>query len=219
MSSLAITERTRLHRRSNRGSHERAIIDSILDEALLCHVGFVAPEGWPVVIPTAHVRVADHLYLHGAPANRMLKTLAGGVDVSIAATLLDGLVLARSAFHHSMNYRSVVLFGRAVPVCESRDKRRVLDALLEKLLVGRSAEARPATEGELAATSVLAVPIEEASAKIRRGPPIDDEADLAGPFWAGEIPIELVRRPAVTAPDCTLPAPVSGTQARSSSRP
>jgi nitroimidazol reductase NimA-like FMN-containing flavoprotein (pyridoxamine 5'-phosphate oxidase superfamily) len=199
--SLSVTPRTTLRRRAGRGSHDRAEIDAILDEALVCHVAFVA-DGAPVVIPTAFVRVGDHLYLHGAVANRMLGALAAGAEASIAVTLLDGLVLARTAFHHSMNYRSVVLFGRGAVIEAPADKARVLDALLDRLAPGRSRASRPADAAELAATLVIAFPIAEASAKARRGPPLPDEgADAALPYWAGVIPLVTTRGAPIPAPD------------------
>lgn len=187
-----LTDRTRLHRKPSRGTHDRATIDAILDEALVCHVGFVA-HGSPVVLPTTAVRVADRLYLHGSAANGMLRALAEGLDACATVTLLDALVLARTAFHHSVNYRSVVLFGRAVRVDNVDEKRRVLAALVEKLDPGRSGECRPPNDAELAATLVIALPIAEASAKARTGPPIDDASDAALPYWAGVIPLVTTR--------------------------
>lgn len=200
---LQITERTRIRRKPGRGSHERAVLDAILDEALVCHVAFAA-HGAPVVLPTTQVRVGDAIYIHGSAASHMLKTLAGGVDVSVAVTLLDGLVLSRTAFHHSVNYRSVVLFGRASLVEDPAHQRRVFAALVDKLVAGRSAACRPPTDAELAATKLLALPITEASAKIRSGPPVPDEGDDAAlPFWAGVIPLHTTRGAPVAAPDCT----------------
>jgi uncharacterized protein len=205
---LLLTERTTLRRRAQRGSHERGDVEAILDEALLCHVGFVA-HGSPVVIPTTFVRIDDHLYLHGAVSNRMLGALAAGAEASIAVTLLDGLVLARTAFHHSMNYRSVVMFGRGTPIEDPAHKARVLDALVDRLVPGRASASRRADATELAATQVIAFPIEEAVAKARRGPPLPDEGDDALlPFWAGVIPLSLTRGVPVAAPDCTTSAPV-----------
>ena len=174
-----------------RGNYDPAVIHAILDEALICHVGFVV-EGRPVVIPTIHARVGDHLYFHGSPAAGMLRTLRGGVDACVTVTLLDGLVLARSAFHHSMNYRSVVVFGKAEEVVDREEKIRVLDKLVEHVCRGRSADARRPNESELKQTLVLRIPIAEASAKIRTGPPKDDEEDYALPIWAGVLPLALV---------------------------
>jgi nitroimidazol reductase NimA-like FMN-containing flavoprotein (pyridoxamine 5'-phosphate oxidase superfamily) len=190
-----------------RGSHDRAVIDAILDEALVCHVGFTTERG-PFVIPTLHVRIDDRLYFHGAAANHMLGSLAGGIDACVAVTLLDALVLARTAFHHSVNYRSVVMFGRAVLVEDRAAKCAALAALVDRVAPGRSAACRPPSVNELAATSVLGLEIAEASAKIRRGPPVPDEGDDAMlPYWAGVIPLEVSRGVPVPAPDCTVAWP------------
>lgn len=203
--TLEVTDRTRVRRKPGRGSHERAVIDQILDEALVCHVAFVG-HGAPVVLPTTQVRVGDAIYVHGSAASHMLRTLAGGVDVSVAVTLIDGLVLSRTAFHHSVNYRSVVLFGRAALVEEPALKRRALAALVDKLVPGRSSACRPPNDAELAATKLLALSIEEASAKIRSGPPLADEGeDAALPYWAGVIPLYTTHGAPITAPDCTHP--------------
>jgi len=161
-----------------------------LDEALVCHVGFIA-DGQPVVIPTGYGRIADVLYLHGSAASRMLRTLSEGVDVCVTVTLVDGLVLARSAFHHSFNYRSVVVFGRARMVTDREEKLAALRAFTEHVIAGRWNEVREPNDGELKATTVLALPLQEASAKVRTGPPIDDEADYALPVWAGVLPLRL----------------------------
>jgi len=201
---LEQTEKTRIRRLPERGSYDRATIDAILDEALICHVGFVV-EGRPVVIPTIHARVGDHLYFHGSPAAGMLRTLRGGVEACVTVTLLDGLVLARSAFHSSMNYRSVVVFGKAEEVSDREEKLRVLEALVEHVCRGRSADARGPSESELKQTLVLRVPIAEASAKIRTGPPKDDAEDYALPIWAGVVP--LVLTPGEVVPDNPLPVP------------
>jgi nitroimidazol reductase NimA-like FMN-containing flavoprotein (pyridoxamine 5'-phosphate oxidase superfamily) len=196
---LEQTDRTRIRRLPERGNYDRPTIDAILDEALICHVGF-AVEGRPVVIPTIHTRVGDHLYFHGSPASGLLRTLrTGGVDACVTVTLLDGLVLARSAFHHSMNYRSVVVFGKAEEVVDREEKLRVLTALVEHVCRGRSSDARGPNEKELKQTLVLRVPIAEASAKIRIGPPKDDEEDYALPIWAGVLPLALV--PSKPIPD------------------
>lgn len=187
---IARTPRTTLKRLPLRGSHERAQIEAILDEAYICHVGFVL-EGQPFVIPTIHARVGETLYVHGAAASRMLRTLAQGVPVCVTVSLLDGLVLARSSFHHSMNYRSVVVLGTAREVQDPAERALALEAIVEHVLPGRWAEARPPNERELKQTSVLALPIEEASAKIRTGPPGDDEEDYALDVWAGVLPLRL----------------------------
>jgi nitroimidazol reductase NimA-like FMN-containing flavoprotein (pyridoxamine 5'-phosphate oxidase superfamily) len=190
MDQIQPTDRTTVRRLAARGSYDRALIHSILDEAPVCHVGFVV-DGRPFVIPTLHVRVGDRLYMHGSPGSRMLKAMAGGAEVCVTVTLIDGLVLARSAFHHSMNYRSVVVFGVADAVEDPEEKTRVLRALSEHLIPGRWRDVRGPTPGELKATSVLSLPIDEASAKVRAGPPIDDEEDYASPAWAGVVPLSL----------------------------
>ena len=184
------TARTRVRRHPERGVYERAAIEAILDEALFCHVGFV-DDGQPFVIPTIHARAGDVLYLHGSPASRLLRELAGGIDVCVTATILDGLVLARSVYNHSMNYRSAVVLGRARPVEERDEKLRALGAIVEHVVPGRSHDARRPNEKELAGTLVLAVPLAEASAKLRSGPPKDFDADLSFPVWAGVIPLRL----------------------------
>jgi nitroimidazol reductase NimA-like FMN-containing flavoprotein (pyridoxamine 5'-phosphate oxidase superfamily) len=185
------TTRTTLKRLPKRGSFERQTVYEILDEGFVCHVGFVS-DGQPFVIPTAYGRAGDELYLHGARASRMLKTLGAGADVCVTVTLIDGLVLARSAFHHSINYRSVVVFGRARVVESEEEKTHALHAFTDHVMRGRWAEARPPTSQELAATLVLALPLAEASAKIRTGPPIDDEEDYGLPVWAGVLPLSTV---------------------------
>jgi nitroimidazol reductase NimA-like FMN-containing flavoprotein (pyridoxamine 5'-phosphate oxidase superfamily) len=184
------TGRTRLRRLPQRGTYERESVYGILDEGLVCHVGFVA-DGEPFVIPTGYARVGDRLYVHGSAASRMLRTLAGGVRVCVTVTLLDGLVLARSAFHHSMNYRSVVVFGTASVVEDEAEKSEALRAFTEHIIRGRWTDVRPPDEGELKKTLVLKLPLAEASAKIRTGPPIDDEEDYQLPVWAGVIPLGL----------------------------
>jgi hypothetical protein len=187
---IAPTPRTTLARLPARGSHDGATIAAILDEALFCHVGFVV-DGQPYVIPTIHARVGETLYVHGSAASRMLRTLAGGVAACVTASLIDGLVLARSAFHHSMNYRSVVVLGTAHPVQEPEEKRTALRAVVEHVVPGRWEETRPPSEKEMKQTLVLALALEEASAKVRTGPPLDDEEDYALPCWAGVIPLRL----------------------------
>lgn len=190
------SDRTTVRRLPKRGAYDRPTIESIRDQALLCHVGFVI-DGQPIVIPTIHTRAGETLYFHGSAASRMLRTLRDGVPACVTVTILDGLVLARSAFHHSMNYRSVVVFGMAREVVDPDEKLRALDALVEHVVAGRSADARPPNEAELRATLVLALPITEASAKIRTGGPVDDEEDYALPIWAGIVPMRLVAGEAV----------------------
>ncbi|HEX2484925.1 MAG TPA: pyridoxamine 5'-phosphate oxidase family protein [Myxococcota bacterium] len=193
--------RTEVRRLPERGSLERALVHAILDEGLVCHVGLATPEG-PVVIPTLYARDGERLYLHGSPASRLLRTLSRGAPVCITVTLVDGLVLARSAFHHSMNYRSAVLFGRAREVEEIEEKRRALGILVEHVIPGRTPDTRPPNDFEERYTRVLAFEIEQASAKVRSGGPKDDEADLALGHWAGEIPLRLV--PGAPVPDPVL---------------
>ena len=185
------TERTKLKRLPKRGHFDRETVYGILDEGFICHVGF-APEGQPFVIPTGYARDGDKLYIHGSQASRMLRTLSGGVDACVTVTIIDGLVLARSAFHHSMNYRSVVIFGRATLVEDREEKMKALLALSEHFVRGRWAEVREPTEEEMKQTTVLMVPLVEASAKVRTGPPLDDEEDYGMDVWAGVIPLRLV---------------------------
>ena len=184
------TDRTKLKRLPKRGHFDRETVYGILDEGFICHIGF-APGGQPVVIPTGYARVDDNLYIHGSQASRMLKTLSGGVDACVTVTIIDGLVLARSAFHHSMNYRSVVIFGRATLIEDREEKYAALVALSEHIIRGRWNDVREPTEQEMKATSVLSLPLVEASAKIRTGPPLDDEEDYALPIWAGVVPLRL----------------------------
>jgi uncharacterized protein len=185
------TAQTKVRRHPERGAYDRATIDAILDEALFCHVGFVH-ERRPFVIPTIHARAGDVVYLHGSPASRMLQTLAGGIDVCVTATLLDGIVMARSVYNHSLNYRSAVVLGTARPLEEQDEKRAALAAIVEHVARGRGVDARPPSEKELRATTVLALPIDEASAKVRTGPPSDFDDDLDLPVWAGVVPLALV---------------------------
>ena len=191
MTTLTPTPRTRVRRLPRRASYERDVVHAILDEALVCHVGFV-DGGQPFVLPTIHARVDDALYLHGSAASRMLRGLADGVPVCITVTLVDGIVLARSAFHHSMNYRSVVILGVATEVLGAAERLRALEAIVEHVAPGRWPAVRPPNERELKATSVLRLSIVEASAKIRTGGPLDDAEDLGWPCWAGHVPLRLV---------------------------
>lgn len=205
---LVPTDRTRLRRARDRADPRRSTVAAILDEGLVCHVGFGA-DGGTYVVPMAYARDGDHLYLHGAAANRTLRALAGGADACVTVTLLDGLVLARSAFHHSINYRSVMLLGRAARVSDHDEMRRASALLLDHVAWGRSADARPPTEAELTATLMVRFPIDEGSAKIRRGPPIDDPEDLDLDVWAGVIPLDMVAGEPVAdpelAPDVAVP--------------
>ena len=184
------TQRTRVVREPDRGVYDRETAYRILDEAFLCHVGFVV-DGQPFVIPTSFGRKDAILYIHGSAASRMLRQMKQGVPVCITVTLLDGLVLARSVFNHSMNYRSVVILGKATLVDNPEEKLAALRVLSEHILPGRWDDARRPNERELKATSVLRVPIEEFSSKVRSGPPIDDEEDYSFPTWAGVIPLEM----------------------------
>jgi nitroimidazol reductase NimA-like FMN-containing flavoprotein (pyridoxamine 5'-phosphate oxidase superfamily) len=202
MADLEPTPRTTLRRLPARGHFDRAIVNAILDEALVCHVGFVS-EGQPFVIPTIHARAGDQVFVHGSAASRMLKTLQGGVPVCLTATLVDGLVLARSAFHHSMNYRSVVVLGDAQAVTDGGEKWDALHAIVEHVAPGRWREVREPSAKELAGTLVLRLPIEEASAKVRTGPPLDDEEDYALECWAGVLPLRLT--PGTPVPDPRMP--------------
>jgi len=185
-----MTERSTLHRLPNRGSNEMEAVYAILDAAFLAHVGFVV-DGQPFVIPTLFGRAGDKLYLHGSAASRMMRTLEAGVPVCVTVALVDGLVLARSAFHHSINYRSAVVFGTARKIDDPAQKNEALRVISEHLITGRWDEVRVPASQELKATTVLELTIEEASAKLRTGPPIDDEADYALPVWAGVLPLGL----------------------------
>lgn len=187
---LPETAKTRLKRLPKRGHFERETINSILDEAIVCHVGFVV-DGQPYVIPTGFARIGDDLMIHGSSASRMLRSIADGIDVCVTVTLIDGLVLARSAFHHSMNYRSVVILGKAEMVADDDEKNKALEAFTEHIIPGRWADVRWPTELELKATTVLRLPISEASAKIRTGDPIDDDEDYSINVWAGVLPLQL----------------------------
>ena len=206
MDELSRTDRTTLRRLPNRAVYDRASIHSVLDEGLICHVGFVV-DGQPYVIPTIHVRVGEKLFFHGSPASRMLRTLEQGVEACVTVTLLDGLVLARSAFHHSVNYRSAVVFGTAMPVESSEEKLRVLRALSDHLIKGRWQEVRSPSPSELKGTLVLSLPIDEASAKVRTGPPVDDEDDYGLPVWAGVLPLKVVATEPVA--DTRLPQDIA----------
>jgi hypothetical protein len=206
MSDFPPTERTQVRRLPKRGVYDREAVYRILDEGLVCHVGFVA-DGKPVVIPIGYGRRGDTLYLHGSPASRMFRALGKGADVCLTVTIVDGLVLARSAFHHSMNYRSVVIFGKATLLEDLAAKREALHAFTEHVAPGRWQEVRQPSENELKSTAVLAIPLKEVSAKVRTGPPLDDEEDYALPVWAGVLPIELT--PTTPLPDNRLPKEIA----------
>src|SRR5687767_3840548 len=190
MQKFEKTARTALRRMPARGSYDRDLVYRILDEALICHVGFVEGDQ-PFVIPAIFARDGDVLYFHGSSVSRLARRLGEGINACVTVTLIDGLVLARSAFHHSMNYRSVVILGRARELTAEDEKRAAMDALVNHVLPGRAAQARRANDKELAATRVVALPIDEASAKVRSGGPLDDEEDLVVPCWAGHLPLRL----------------------------
>jgi nitroimidazol reductase NimA-like FMN-containing flavoprotein (pyridoxamine 5'-phosphate oxidase superfamily) len=190
--------RTRV-RKPERAVYDRSAIDAVLDEALVCHVGFVV-DGQPYVIPTIHARVEDRLYIHGAAATRMLRVMRGGAPMCVTVTLLDGLVMARSAFHHSMNYRSVVVLGTATEVTDAGQKLNALQAIVEHIVPGRWADCRRPNSKELVRTQVLSLSVSEASAKVRTGPPVDEDEDYALGVWAGEIPLRLTASPPIDDP-------------------
>jgi nitroimidazol reductase NimA-like FMN-containing flavoprotein (pyridoxamine 5'-phosphate oxidase superfamily) len=209
MNSFTKTERTTLKRLPKRAEYDREAVHRILDEGFICHVGF-AVEGRPFVIPTGYARVDDTLFIHGSQASRMLRAAGQGIDICLTVTLLDGLVLARSAFHHSMNYRSVVVFGQATVVEEREAKLAALRALSEQIIPGRWDEVRGPSEAEMKATVVLSLPLAEVSAKIRTGPPIDDEEDYQLPVWAGVVPLRLVAEAPIADPRLTEEIEVPG---------
>jgi nitroimidazol reductase NimA-like FMN-containing flavoprotein (pyridoxamine 5'-phosphate oxidase superfamily) len=214
------TDRTRLKRHPERGDHQRAVVHAILDAGWVCHVGFTGEHG-PVVFPTAYGRVGDRLYLHGSPAARLARGArrGEGIDVCVSVTLVDGLVLARSALHHSVNFRSVMVFGTATEVRDPQAKAVALDAFVDHVLPGRSGEARPADERELRATSVLVLPLTEASAKVRTGFGTEEPEDVDLPVWAGVIPLATavgtpVPDPATAAAGRAVPASASAVARR-----
>jgi len=206
--SFPASERTRVVREATRAVYDRDAIYKILDEAFVCHVAFVQ-DAQPFVIPTMFARIAEAIYFHGSAASRMLRGLSGGLPVCITVTLTDGLVLARSVFNHSMNYRSVVALGTAVLIDHPAEKLHALRAFTEKLIPGRWNDARQPNEKELKATSILRLPLTEVSAKIRNGDVVDDAGDYALPVWAGVIPLRLVADPPVRDARCdaSIPAP------------
>jgi nitroimidazol reductase NimA-like FMN-containing flavoprotein (pyridoxamine 5'-phosphate oxidase superfamily) len=197
--SVPSTPRTRVRRVPERGHYDRATIETVIDDALVCHVGFVS-DGMPYVIPMACARDGERLLLHGSTASRLMRTLTSGADVCVTVTHLDGVILARALFDNSMNYRSVVVLGRARAITDPDDKLDALRILVERLVPGRWDEAREPSDSELKATTVLSVPLTEASAKIRSGPPQDSEVDLSLDVWAGEIPLTVTSLQAVPDP-------------------
>ncbi len=201
MPQFPITARNRVRRLPKRGHYDRKTVNAIIDEALVCHVAF-AVDGVPTVIPTLHTRRGDDLLLHGARTSRLLKHVAAGNPVSVAMTILDGIVLARSVFHHSMNYRSVVLHGSGHLLDSDEEKLSALEVFAEHIANGRWADARQPSRRELKATTVVSIPIDVAAAKIRTGPPLDEEEDYSLPIWAGVLPLHL--QPGVAIPDPRL---------------
>ena len=208
MSRIEPTRRTRVVREPHRGVYDRDACYAILDEALVCHIGF-AVEGQPFVIPTLFARIGDAAFIHGSAASRMLRHVAADVQMCLTVTLVDGIVLARSVFNHSINYRSVVVLGTATLVEDTDAKRDALHAFTDKLLRARWGDARPPTDNELAATSVLRIPLTELSAKVRSGPPVDKDEDMALPVWAGVLPLRTVAGAPIRDEPCdpALPAP------------
>jgi nitroimidazol reductase NimA-like FMN-containing flavoprotein (pyridoxamine 5'-phosphate oxidase superfamily) len=206
-----LTDRTRVRRLPNRGAYDRATVDAILDAGFICHVGF-AVDGQPYVIPTGYARAGDRLYIHGSAASRMVRMLSDGIDVCVTVTHVDGFVLARSAFHHSVNYRSVVVLGRAQAVTDPAEKMEALRLFTNHVVADRFEEARRPSDQELKGTAVLALGLEEASAKIRSGPPVDDEEDMTVNIWAGVVPI--VTGVGELVPDSGIPADMPFDKAR-----
>ncbi|HET6794029.1 MAG TPA: pyridoxamine 5'-phosphate oxidase family protein [Acidimicrobiales bacterium] len=200
--ATAPTSRTALRRAVHRGRHDRATIDAILDAGLICHVGF-ALDGSPWVFPTAYTRIDDGLFLHGAVANFGLRAVVGGAEACVTVTVVDGLVLARSAFHHSMNYRSVMVFGRGAAVDDPAAKRQAMMAIVDHMVPGRAADTRPPTDDELRRTLVVRIPLDEASAKVRTGGPVEEPDDIGLAHWAGELPLAL--RPGEPVADVAAP--------------
>jgi nitroimidazol reductase NimA-like FMN-containing flavoprotein (pyridoxamine 5'-phosphate oxidase superfamily) len=209
MSDFTPTERTQVKRLPKRGKYDRETVHAILDAAFVCHVGFCV-DGQPYVIPTNYGRSGETLYLHGSAASRMLRTLSKGVPVCVTVTLVDGLVLARSAFHHSVNYRSVVMLGTARLVNDPAEKMEALRLFTEHVMKGRWDEVRWPTEQELKATTVLALPLEEVSAKVRTGGPVDDETDYTLQVWAGVLPLEMVPKQPIADPQRKADQPLPG---------
>ncbi len=194
------TPRTRLKRFPQRAVYERDTIYRILDEGLICHLAFADDAGQPYCVPTAYARIGDDIYIHGSSASRTLRATSAGIPVCLTVTLTDGIVLARSAFNHSFNYRSVFMLGMATPVSDPAERERALKEFAERIVPGRWPDVRKPTRQEIKATALLTLPIQEASAKIRTGMPVDEGDDLDHPAWAGVIPLELAVREPVTDP-------------------
>ena len=210
MAPVQPTTRTQVRRLPQRAVYNHREIHAILDQAFVCHVGFVV-DGQPYVIPTGYARRGGEIFIHGSAASRMLRTLGSGADVCVTVTLVDGFVLARSAFHHSINYRSVVIFGKARSVDDPAEKIAALRCITNHIVPGRWEEVRPPNEQELKATEVLAVALDEVSAKVRKGPPVDDLEDLTWPVWAGVVPLRTVTGTPIPAEDLAPGAPVRPT--------
>ena len=207
MNQFPATERTKVRRKPDRGSYDRDLIYSILDEAFVCHVAFLA-DGLPFVVPTNYVRVGDRLYLHGSPASRLMKTLSSGAPFTLSVTLLDGIVCAPSAMGHSVNYRSVVVIGKAEIIEGHQGKLAAMRDFVEAVIRGRWAQVRPPTENEIKATMVLAVPLVEASAKVRTGFAVDNEKDYEGATWCGVLPMKWQPQPPLDDPRSKTKVPV-----------
>jgi uncharacterized protein len=198
---IPATPRTQVHRYPHRAVYERAVINAILDEGIVCHVGLATNKGYPVVIPLAYGRSGDTLYLHGSAASRLFRgSRSDGVEICATVTIVDGIVVARSTYNTDLNYRSVVVIGKALEVTDEQEKRAGLDALVDHILPGRSTQARRPTASELKSTMLLALPLDESSAKVRTGWTNDDEADHALEIWAGVVPLNTVAGPAVADP-------------------
>jgi len=210
MEEEKISERVRVRRHPERGHYDRGVIDAILDEGLVCSVAFTR-DGLPCVLPSNYVRIGDHLYLHGGPESTMFRTLAQGVPVCVCVTLVDGLVLSRSAANHSMNYRSVVVYGESEEVTDLQEKRATLTALVDQIVPGRSREVRPPEDRSLERTCVVRVPLRESSAKVHSGPPGDPQEDADVPVWAGVLPLALLGEEPVPDPDMPPIVPVPPT--------
>jgi hypothetical protein len=211
--SQAPSKRTEVHRLPERASYDRDLIEVILDEALICHVGFVV-DGSPIVIPTIHARVGGVLYLHGSPASRMLRSMRNGDDISVSVTIVDGIAVARAALHNSLNYRSVVVFGSPRVVDDPDEKWVALEAITDHVIPGRWADSRRVTDREMKSTLVVALPVSEASAKVRNGGPKDDADDYDLPIWAGVIPVHMAAADPVTDVASRVDVPIPGYIAR-----
>ncbi len=210
----APTERVALRRAPQKGAYDRATIDAVLDATPHCHLGYVLPDGQPIVVPTLQARMGDHVVVHASSGGKLALNAPGGWPVCLTVTLLDGLVLARSGFHHSANHRSVVVLGEATVVQDHDERLAALEAITDHVVPGRWAELRPPTHKELLATAVLRLPLDEASAKVRSGPPVDDERDVDPDVWAGVVPVTTGHGTPVPAPDVAPGTPPPPSVAR-----